>query len=295
MRLKSIIENDIIALVTTNDSDNRGLSDKMLYILNSYFSTKGVISDMIRKKLLTAANLLIDSYNKSQPDSFGILFFELYYTLLKKFSKKSKSSVPLNEITNFEIVSLELPIGSREFIKLYYSFGVYWGQRVFGIREHIKRKCREAETRGIKFVPIMDKYRREIIDGTVKEGLSWTHNHYGYFSTLFFTQKTSRELRINARKYSEYLKKTLDFAVKESMPNYDYIGECVEQLIFYSRNIDYKYIQILLKNSAIKNRIHHNLVTASIVPFAVYLKRVKKTKINSKRITSRYNSSRLNT
>jgi len=94
------------------------------------------------------------------------------------------------------------------------------------------------------------------------------------FSTLFFTQHIPNELNINKQLYIKYLRKSLKEAIVDKIYNYDYIGECIEQIIYFNKSIDKKYITMLLHNN--KKHSHHNLVTASIVPFSNYLQFKKK-------------------
>ena len=142
MNLQQIIEDDIIKLITIKDVDNRGLSDRMLFYLNAYISSKNIIDDSIREKILYAANDAVKEYNlRSYHPPFSILFFELYYSILKRYSKKSKIlylDCKLFEIDKFDFNN------EREFINLYHSFGIYWCQKS-NISKYIKDKCKECD------------------------------------------------------------------------------------------------------------------------------------------------------
>ena len=83
MDLIKIIEQDIIKLTTQSDSDNRGLSDRMLFYLNAYTASQGIVNQHIRNKILISANNTVIEYNSYKShDAFSILFFEIYYALL---------------------------------------------------------------------------------------------------------------------------------------------------------------------------------------------------------------------
>lgn len=265
-KLMNQIKNDIIQLSTQKDSDNRGLSDRMLFYLNSYVASKKLVSKSISDMLLNAADEAVIEYNSYKThEPFSILFFELYYSILKKVSR---SKLLYTKCNYYFIDNFSISDNSREFIKLYHSFGIYWGQKI-KIPKHISKKCAEFDKGGTQFIKMMNSLNIDIINNNT-EAISWTHNHYLYFATLFTNKPIPREIDINKNIYIKYLRTTADYAMKDTEDNYDYIGECVEQILFLNKKIHTKYIKYLLNFTTYKS--HHSLVTASIVPFSLYLK-----------------------
>tara|TARA_Y100001958_G_C21234923_1_gene561150 strand:+ start:622 stop:1410 length:789 start_codon:yes stop_codon:yes gene_type:complete len=257
--IKQKVKRDLELLLTIQDSDKRGLSDHMLFLLNAYTVTGKFTS--FRKRILYKAHELLGFYNKSNTmDLFSMLFFELYYNTLRikcKYQLKEKCKVFPNIVYNRTKV--------RDFIKLYHNFGLYWAQHTNLVNPLIKKKCREIDPGGYGFIQLMHILKKEIYLNNIN--ISWRHNHYAYFSTLFFTHREPTSLRIDKQKYTKYIRKTLYLAINSNY-SIDYIGECVEHLLRYGKNVNKKVIEYIV-NYVSKDNSYHYLVTGSIVPLSL--------------------------
>ena len=256
-RVKQKVKEDLELLLTIPDSGNRGLSDHMLFYLNVYpFAGK------YKKRILNKVRELLEEYNESgTTDLFSMLFFELYYNTLRikcKYQLKGRCKVFTNIVYNHGT--------EREFIKLYHNFGLFWAQHTTNlVNPLLQEKCREIDPGGYNFIQLMKQLKDEIYLNHV--GISWTHNHYAYFSTLFFTQKEHPSLRIDKQKYTKYIRKTLYLAMNSGY-SIDYIGECVEHLLRYGKTVNKEVIEYIA-NYVSEDNSYHYLVTGSIVPLGL--------------------------
>ena len=253
--IKQKVKEDLELLVTIPDSDNRGLSDHMLFYLNVY-----PYAGKFKRRILNKVRELVEKYNESSTtDLFSMLFFELYYNTLRikcKYQLKGRCKVFTNIVYNQGSV--------REFIKLYHNFGLFWAQHTNLVNPLLKEKCREIDP-GNTFIQLMNQLKKEIYLNHV--GISWTHNHYAYFSTLFFTQKEPLPVRIDKQRYTKYIRKTLSLAMG-SKYSIDYIGECVECLLRYGKTVNKEVIEYIV-NYVAQDNSYHYLVTGSIVPLSI--------------------------
>ena len=258
MDIKDKINQDLELFLTTEDPGGRGLSDHMLFYMNIY-PLIGKYKKY-RTILLNKVRRLVTEYNnRHTTDLMGMIFFELYYNTLRRLCKyklKEKCKV----FTNISYTNTN----KREFIKLYHSFGIYWAQHTNLVNPVIKQKCEELGYDD--FVVLMDILKREIYEN--KKDISWTHNHYAYFSTLFFTQPEPTILRINKQKYTKFIKKSLMISYSQKY-SIDYIGECVEHLLRYNKKVP-KYVIEYIINYKSKDNSYHYLVCGSLVPLLLY-------------------------
>jgi len=256
MDAKHKIKEYLELLLTNPDSGNRGLSDHMLFYLNVYpFAGK------FKKRILNKVRELLEEYNESETtDLFSMLFFELYYNTLRikcKYQLKGRCKVFTNIVYNHG--------AEREFIKLYHNFGLFWAQHTINlVNPLLQEKCREIDP-GTTFIQLMNQLKEEIYLNHV--GISWTHNHYAYFSTLFFTQKEHPSLRIDKQRYTKYIRKTLYLAMNSGY-SIDYIGECVEHLLRYGKTVNKGVVEYIV-NYLSEDNSYHYLVTGSIVPLGL--------------------------
>ena len=261
-KIKQKIIDDLDLLLTTRDSGNRGLSDHMLFYLNVYTVIDGFRKS--RSKILIKANELLKQYNSSNTtDLFSMIFFELYYNTLRiksNYKLKGKCKVFTNIIHNEN--------KTREFIKLYHNFGLFWAQHTNLVNPLIKKKCQEIDKDGKIFITLMNNLKNELYFND--SNISWTHNHYAYFSTLFFTQNEPNILKINKQKYTKYIRESLYLALQTKY-SIDYIGECVEHLLRYNKSVRKNVIEYILYYEP-HDKSYHYLVTGSIIPLCLFLK-----------------------
>ena len=123
--IRQQIKQHLHQFTTSPDSDNRGLSDLMLFYTNVYHSIHHLRLPQYKKEILKKAKQLLSQYNSQKThDFFGCLFFELYFNTFKKISKNK-----LKGTCKHFTVPRPTMKHERDFIHLYHNFGIYWAQK----------------------------------------------------------------------------------------------------------------------------------------------------------------------
>ena len=273
--IKAAVLRDLRALTKHLHNDGRGLSDGMLFLMNAYQAAQCVPdSATVRGDIIRRAKAVAEEYNhcarSGMMGNMDVLLFELYYTTFGQLlDAKAQKQMPVlaNVVLNRANV-YKTP--TSPFSRLYYRFALFWGGKLPSMRQAVRSWCcsglRKSERTA--FVTDMKQLVREMPTTTNE---SWTHNHYGYFSTLFFTQPCPSSLQSAPKAFATFLHRTLRLSTND-----DYIGECAEQLILLFGHLDVRALRIsyLLQRaeaaSRHQGRTRHAILTASITPLCAY-------------------------
>ena len=242
----------------------------------------------------------MEAYNReAEADALGAVLFELYHGALRDAAARHPTSVALVAVRTAacepEPVPTPAPAPASSFGALYYGFAVYWGGRL--LRSRSGDWCRRPEQRPARrrFVARM---RALAAEAPRLERESWTHNHYGYFSTMFFTQDVASELALGPaamRGFARFLRSSM-----RTSTSLDYVGECVEHLLLFCREppasagVKRAVVFLLQRRSGGGGggggggqRSRHELTTASIAPLSAYYLAATQTQARAKQIESR--------
>lgn len=138
------------------------------------------------------------------------------------------------------------------------------------MRQAVRSWCRSGARKSERTAFVEDM-KRLVHEMPTTVNVSWTHNHYGYFSTLFFTQPCPSSLQSAPKAFATFLHRTLRLSTKD-----DYIGECADQLVLLFGHLDVRALRIsnLLQRaeaaSRHQGRTRHAILTASITPLCAY-------------------------
>lgn len=302
--IKAAVLRDLRALTKHLHNDGRGLSDGMLFLMNAYQAAQCVPdSATVRGDIIRRAKAVAEEYNHcaraGMMGNMDVLLFELYYTTFGQLlDAKAHKQMPVlaNVVLNRTNV-YKTP--TSPFSRLYYRFALFWCGKLPSMRQAVRSWCcsglRKSERTA--FVTDMKQLVREMPTTTNE---SWTHNHYGYFSTLFFTQPCPASLQSAPPAFATFLRRTLQVSTND-----DYIGECAEQLVLLFGDADTRVLRIpyLLQKAEVasghQGRTRHALLTASITPLCAYYstrmsaQRTPSTPLNThKRRSGTYTSTR---
>ena len=87
----------------------------------------------------------------------GCLFFELYFHTLKRISK-CKGKCRIYKVNHNKSVT-------RDFIKLYHGFGIYWSQKDKKlVNNHIYTECQRVDLGGDQFIAQMKSLKKDFVD-----------------------------------------------------------------------------------------------------------------------------------